>query len=208
MSNLYTIVYTGTLQEGVSRADAIDNVSNLLGLSVERAERFVSHSKLITVKKNVQYDLAKKYENKLVKAGLRVEIIRDTRAVTTLGLPKRNEVKRNTSVPSTRETTGVTRHKELPKSKRTSMAKKTQGTREVRYVKAWLINFVLAVSVAFAAGAILGFILGIILIVTGFEKETVSLLSGLIGFPLGLFSSFYFYKWSIKKYIIPQMIQG
>ncbi len=76
---------------------------------------------------------------------------------------------------------------------------------ELKYFKAWIINFILGIIVALIAGVIIGAIIGFVLGVARIDRNTVSMLCGIAGLFIGLLSSFYFYRWSIKKFIIPQL---
>ena len=79
---------------------------------------------------------------------------------------------------------------------------------DLKYLKAWLINFILAIITAIVAGAIIGAIIGFILGIAGVDRSAISMLCGIIGLFIGLYSSFVFYKWSIKKFIIPQLYEN
>ena len=77
-------------------------------------------------------------------------------------------------------------------------------TNEITYFNAWLLFSILAGVVAIVAASIVGFVLGFILGMVQINPETISIICGIVGFIIGLYCSFYFYKWSINKYILPQ----
>jgi hypothetical protein len=79
---------------------------------------------------------------------------------------------------------------------------------DLKYLKAWLINLILAIIISLVAGVIIGAIFGFILGLAGVDRSVITILSGIIGFLIGLYSMFFSYKWSIKKFIIPQLSEN
>ncbi|WP_155874929.1 hypothetical protein [Desulfuromonas sp. AOP6] len=75
---------------------------------------------------------------------------------------------------------------------------------EIKYLKAWIIFSILAVVVAVVGGAVVGGVVGFILGIAKVNTQTISVFGGVLGALVGLYSSFHFYKWSVKKYILPQ----
>lgn len=89
----------------------------------------------------------------------------------------------------------------------------------VRFLKAYVIylvvSFIAAVVVGASAGGILGFIIGFVM---GFEgKDQDSMVAtmaslnpyfSLLGFIAALFAGFFVYRWSIRRFIVPQINAG
>ncbi len=74
----------------------------------------------------------------------------------------------------------------------------------INYLKAWILFSILAVVIAVVGGAVIGAAIGFILGIARVDIEIIRAVGATLGFICGLCSSFYFYKWSIEKYILPQ----
>ncbi|MGL1931635.1 MAG: hypothetical protein OCC45_07715 [Desulfotalea sp.] len=192
----YKVMYIGKLQEGVLKTEAIKNVSQLLRVSAEKAEKLISQNKSTLIKKEIDYDLAKRYEQKLIKAGLQIKIDKSP----IQNSPSENIGESNIPEASVNESTKILTND----NKVTTQIATSHKNAEIRFFKAWIINFILALVAALVAGTIIGVILGVVLAVIGTDQGTIVSISGVVGVPVGLFASFYIYKWSIKKYIMPQ----
>lgn len=74
MEDLYKIIFFGQLQPNIEVDEVINNLSLIFNIPKEKAEKFISLKKARVIKKNLSYETAIKYKNKLVKAGLKVEV--------------------------------------------------------------------------------------------------------------------------------------
>ncbi len=212
MSKTYKVVFTNQLQPGVSRGEAAKNVSQALNLSVEKSETLFSRGKAIVIKKNVSYEIAKKYEEKLTEAGLHIQLKQESNDATTSNSSSQKLANTDNNIDTFGSPKQNLGEKGGAKISSDSHIKSTVRCNdkshvnvEICFFKAWIINSVLAFGMAVIAGLIIGFITGIVLSMARVDKGTIQLISTLIGLPCGFISSFYFYKWSINKYIIPQL---
>lgn len=77
----------------------------------------------------------------------------------------------------------------------------------IRFVKAWILFFVLSAVAGFGAGAFVGAIAGALMAAMGgMEPRTFMLVCQGLGFLVSLPVSFLIYRWSIRKYILDQVI--
>lgn len=196
MSNTYKVVFTCRLQPDISESEAAKNVSKVLNVSLEKAESLLSRKKAVVINKNLTYELARKYEEKLVQAGMEIKILAQSQAETAPHSPKQ----RTFNSEPQKAPSPVSQNASLTRNKK---ADTMNG--KVSFFKAWIINFVLAVIMAALGGVVVGIILGIVSIIAGIDKNTTHVITTIAGIPCGLISSFYFYKWSINKYILPQV---
>ena len=77
---------------------------------------------------------------------------------------------------------------------------------DVRYAKAWVLFFVLATVCGFLAGLFVGAVAGFILGVAGTDLEKVRLICAGLGFLVGLPISYACYRWSVRRFILPQVL--
>jgi integral membrane sensor domain MASE1 len=76
----------------------------------------------------------------------------------------------------------------------------------IKYLKSWSIFTLIAVFGGMFAGGIIGAILGVILGASGVPIKTIPIITGGVGFIIGLPISFLTYRWSIDKYIIQPLL--
>lgn len=76
---------------------------------------------------------------------------------------------------------------------------------EVKFLKAYTIYALVGAVCGFFAGAGQGFILGMAMALAGVEPQIIPIITGITGFITGLIISFFIYRWSIRKFIIPQL---
>lgn len=72
------------------------------------------------------------------------------------------------------------------------------------YVKTWVTYTLISLLGGFIVGAVQGFILGLILSLCKVSFEVISKTTAVTGFIAGLVISFFVFKWSIEKFILPQ----
>ena len=77
---------------------------------------------------------------------------------------------------------------------------------DTRYFKAWFLFFFVSVIGALSAGLVLGFIAGIIIAALGEDINNYLMPLQVSGGLAGLVVSFLCFRWSIKNYIIPQIV--
>jgi len=77
---------------------------------------------------------------------------------------------------------------------------------EITYFKAWILFFLVATVGGFISGAAVGGVIGFTMGVMGYPLETVATLCKVIGFCIGVAISYLCFKWSVGKYILPQMV--
>lgn len=196
MSKTYKVVFTSRLQPDISKSEATKNVSKVLNLSIEKAESLLSRKNAIVINKNLSYELAQKYEKKLVEAGMEIKVLQQYQEETAIRSPKQSNFSPNTKkAPSV-----LSEEDSITTSKKENTIKG-----KVSFFKGWIINFVLAIIMAALAGVVVGIILGIVSVIVGMDKNTTHVITTIAGIPCGLISSFYFYRWSINKYILPQV---
>lgn len=82
--------------------------------------------------------------------------------------------------------------------------------KEIKYIKAWALFFLVATVGGFLAGAIVGGIAGFgIGLTNAGNPERIASFTPLfqaLGFIVALPVSFYTFKWSISRFIIPQIL--
>ena len=78
---------------------------------------------------------------------------------------------------------------------------------DVRYAKAWLLFFVLATVCGALAGAVVGFVVGFIFGASGVDLEKIRIICAGLGFLVGLPISYAFYRWSVRRFILPQILR-
>ncbi|UCC22796.1 MAG: hypothetical protein JSW23_01630 [Planctomycetota bacterium] len=77
---------------------------------------------------------------------------------------------------------------------------------QIKFFKGWLIFFIISTICGLIAGLVTGAILGFILGVAGTDIEIIKLAGGAAGFIVGLPISFVCYRWSIRRFILPQVL--
>lgn len=76
--------------------------------------------------------------------------------------------------------------------------------KEIKYFKTWMIYTAVSLLGGFVAGAVQAFILGLILSLVKVPLDIISRTTAITGFIAGLIISFFVFKWSVKKFILPQ----
>ena len=79
---------------------------------------------------------------------------------------------------------------------------------EAVYAKAWLLFFVLATVGGFVVGAIVGFFAGAILGAAGVDLSAIKMITGALGFIVGLPISYLSFRWSVSRFVIPKVIEA
>ena len=81
----------------------------------------------------------------------------------------------------------------------------TSKLKELDYLKAWAVFWVLSTVggaiIGFVAGAMLGFIMGGL----GFPTRTIALVCGGLGFLLGIPLSYLLFQFSVRMFLIPKL---
>ena len=77
---------------------------------------------------------------------------------------------------------------------------------DVRYTKAWLIFYVLSLVCGSLAGALVGGVAGFILGASGVDLGKIRIIGAGLGFLVGLPISYAFYRWSVRRFILPQVL--
>jgi len=75
----------------------------------------------------------------------------------------------------------------------------------VRFVKAWVLFILLATICSAGAGMLVGAVAGAAMGAAGVELSTIMRIGQLLGFLVSLPISFIVFRWSITKYILPQL---
>ena len=81
------------------------------------------------------------------------------------------------------------------------------ATPELPFFKSWLVFAAIATFGGGLLGALVGMIIGGIMGGAGATIPTIQLVTGIVGMLLGLPISFFTYKWSVKKFIVAQMLK-
>lgn len=76
---------------------------------------------------------------------------------------------------------------------------------KISYLKGFVIYTLAATLAGFAVGALQGAVIGGALGMVGFPLERIKLVTGLTGFVCGLIVAFFIFRWSIQKFILPQI---
>jgi ABC-type uncharacterized transport system permease subunit len=81
----------------------------------------------------------------------------------------------------------------------------TSKLKELDYIKAWAVFWVLStvggLLVGFVAGGMLGFVLGGL----GVHMRTIKILCGGLAFLLGLPVSYFLFQFSIRMFLVPKL---
>ena len=75
-----------------------------------------------------------------------------------------------------------------------------------KYFKAWFFFLGVALVGGFAAGFVIGMIAGFLVAMTGRDINDYLLGVQILGVIVGLFASFVSFRWSVRRYIIPQIV--
>ena len=76
----------------------------------------------------------------------------------------------------------------------------------IKYFKPWVVFALIALFGGMLVGAIAGAVIGVILGAAGVSLKTIPIITGGVGFLLGLPVSFLSYRWSVKKYIVEPLL--
>lgn len=76
---------------------------------------------------------------------------------------------------------------------------------DIKYIGAWAIYASLVVFLSFILELIFGLPVTIILIFMGFSVKFVELFTKYAAIATSVYISFFFFKWSIKTFIMPQV---
>ena len=78
----------------------------------------------------------------------------------------------------------------------------------VKFLKAWILYLVFTVVGGIVAGFVVGFILGFVMSMMGFDHRTIGLMGGIAGWLVSLPISYYFFRYTIDRYIFTQLPQN
>lgn len=74
------------------------------------------------------------------------------------------------------------------------------------FFKSWILYKIMWLITGIIAGVLVGGILGLLLGMAKVNQQMISLISGIVGLFCSFYASFFFFKWSIKKYILQQSV--
>jgi ABC-type nitrate/sulfonate/bicarbonate transport system permease component len=77
---------------------------------------------------------------------------------------------------------------------------------EIKYFKAWILFFLVATVGGFIIGALVGGVIGFIMGAMRYPLETITILCKEIGLCIAVPISYLCFKWSVGKYIVPQLV--
>lgn len=77
--------------------------------------------------------------------------------------------------------------------------------KKVHFLKAYLMLVVVGAVLGFLVGAVQGGILGMAMGLLGVAMETIPRVTSFTGGLLGLVVGFFVFRWTIRKYIFPQL---
>lgn len=75
-----------------------------------------------------------------------------------------------------------------------------------KYLKAWLMFFLIATIAGAVAGGIVGFILGMILGVAGVGLGMIKIVCGAAGFFAGLPISYFTFRWVVDEFVVKTIV--
>jgi hypothetical protein len=78
--------------------------------------------------------------------------------------------------------------------------------RQIKFFKAWVIFFIVGAVCGGIAGFFASGILGSFLGIIGADVEIIKLACVVAGFIVGIPISFVCYRWSVKRFILPQIL--
>jgi hypothetical protein len=73
------------------------------------------------------------------------------------------------------------------------------------YLKAWFFFFLVATIGGAAAGAVVGAIIGAVLSGSNIPLPTITMVGATVGFLIGLPISYFTFRWSIQRFILPNL---
>lgn len=81
------------------------------------------------------------------------------------------------------------------------------ATPQLPFFKSWLVFAAISTFGGGLLGAIVGMIIGGIMGGAGATIATIQVVTGIVGLLLGLPISYFTFKWSVKKFIVAQMLK-
>jgi hypothetical protein len=82
----------------------------------------------------------------------------------------------------------------------------TPKLKEIDYLKAWVLFFLITTIGGFIVGAVIGAIVGFILGAAGIPLKFIALTTGLMGFVLSLPISYFSFRFCVAKFVLPKVI--
>lgn len=104
MDGQYTIRYTGKLQPGRDKDEAISSFSTLFKVSADKAESFLSTPTAKTIKSGLPSREAGIYKKKLEDIGLQVQVTKETTVIPAGNAPESNALNSEEVSPRTQGT--------------------------------------------------------------------------------------------------------
>lgn len=77
-------------------------------------------------------------------------------------------------------------------------------TADINFFKAWVTQLIVVPIVAVSIGVLICVGVGMVLGLLGIERESLCTIGCAIGGICGLYAGFYFYRWSIKFFILSE----
>src|SRR5215467_8980906 len=81
----------------------------------------------------------------------------------------------------------------------------TSKLKEIDYLRAWAVFWVLSTVGGFLVGLVAGGMLGFVLGGLGVHMRTIKILCGVLGFLLGIPLSYFLFQFSIRKFLVPKL---
>ncbi len=81
----------------------------------------------------------------------------------------------------------------------------TTRLKEIDYLKAWAVFWILSTVGGFIVGMVGGAMLGFILGGLGVRMHTIKILCGGLGFLLGIPVSYLLFQFSIRRFLVPKL---
>lgn len=81
----------------------------------------------------------------------------------------------------------------------------TPPSLKLPYLKSWAAFYFLSLFLGLGAGAVVGFLVGLLMAAAGADLSNLQLFGAVGGFLIGLPISFICYRWSVDKFIVPAM---
>jgi hypothetical protein len=82
------------------------------------------------------------------------------------------------------------------------------NSQEIPYLRSWLLFFLVATVGGGIVGMILGAIIGAVLGAIGVPQIRIGMVTGVIGFLIGIPISFFTFKWSVSQVIVAPLIKA
>ena len=173
------LIFKGEIKEGANLEEVKKNLAALFKKDAASIDRMFDGTPR-TIKQNIDLDTYDKIAGMLDKAGAKCSAVKVKSDATPSKVP--------TMPPPNQEVQTV----------------KNEHPGTIRYFRAWLfwslLTAVVGCSVSFIAGAVIG-----VLTVFSGTQDQASLIASVIGFVIVIPISFVCFKWSVKKYIVPQI---